>query len=180
MAEPMTTRVEVWPLGADATGIWLLSGDDAWRPALPVMADSEPHAEIELELARHDALDDAVLLHSPSWRTDGAAVVLTYVVVVECGAVVRDRWPGARPVGVRLAQLVGHPSAHSPVEPPAPRYVDVLFHALRHLRFLLDTDAANAAALDKWWRRHLATLRPSLSGMYGQTRVPPSKHPELS
>ena len=39
MMEPMTTRVEVWPVAADELGIWLISGDDAWRPDLPVMAE---------------------------------------------------------------------------------------------------------------------------------------------
>jgi hypothetical protein len=44
MSEPMAVRLEIWPVSADKTGIWLVSGDDAWRPALPVMADTEPHA----------------------------------------------------------------------------------------------------------------------------------------
>ena len=68
MMEPMTTRVEVWPVAADELGIWLISGDDAWRPDLPVMADNEPHFDVELELASHHAKDSTTLLHSTSWR----------------------------------------------------------------------------------------------------------------
>ena len=92
MSEPMTVRPEIWPVAADTAGIWLVSGDDAWRPALPVAADSEPHADVELELSRHGALEDAALLHSTSWRVDGPSIVLTYVTVIRCAGLVLDRY----------------------------------------------------------------------------------------
>ena len=77
MLEPMTVHVEVWPIAADEIGLWLVSGDDCWR-AGPVMADDEPHSEVEYAVSEHMLLDDVALLHSTSWRVDGPRVVLTY------------------------------------------------------------------------------------------------------
>jgi hypothetical protein len=170
MAEPMTVRVEIWPVAADDAGIWLVSGDDAWRAALPVMADSEPHADAELLLSQHDAHNDLTLLHSTSWRVDGPATVLTYVAILSSPGLILDRWSEAKPISLGLAEAVGKPPTHNPVDPPSPRYIDVLMHALRHLRFLLDTDDVNSAALAEQWRRHLAPLEPALAGMYHQDR----------
>jgi len=167
--QPMTVTVEVWPVSADETGIWLLSPDGPW-PSPPVMADSEPHLAVELELIQHTvSLIDVALLHSTSWRTEGTAVILTYVAVVRCPGLVRSTWPDARPVGWPLAEHVGRPPTHAPTEPPAPRYIDVLMHGLRHLRFLLDYDATSAEALNGTWRQHLETLEPALSTMYDRT-----------
>lgn len=168
MSEPMTVRVEVWPVAADEAGIWLLD-TDAWRPNLPVMADTEPHADVELELASHGALAQVRLLHSTSWRMDGPAMMVTYVAVVGLGGLVRERWPAARPVSGELADAVGKPAAHGPTDPPTPRYIDVLMHGLRHLAFLLGTDTTCGDALDEHWRRHLAGLQPALAGLYQET-----------
>lgn len=165
MLEPMTVRAEVWPVAADEVGIWLLSGQDAWRTGA-IMADSEPHAEVDLELATRDIR--AALLHSTSWRTDGTSVILTYMAVINGGSVVRAAWPNALPVTAGLADQVGRPPGHAPDEAPAPRYVDVLMHGLRHLKFLLDgNDATSAAAMGPLWARHLEPLTPALAGMYG-------------
>jgi hypothetical protein len=167
MNEPMTTRVEVWPVAADSAGIWLLSGDDAWRPDLPIPADSEPHAEVELALAIHDATEGVALLHSTSWRVDGPSVILTYVAVIRPRGLVLDEWPDANPVSAELADAVGRPPTHGPTEVPTPRYIDVLIHSLRHLAYLRDSDATSRQALtDPHWQRHLGTLRPALAGMY--------------
>lgn len=169
MAEPMQTWVEIWPVAADPAGIWLLSGDAAWCGDLPVMADSEPHFEVEGLLSTHGVRDDAVLLHSTSWRVDGPRIVLTYVAVIQAGgleALVRDRWPTAGPIGSDFPARAGRPHAHGPNEVPTPRRVDVLMHAVRHLRFLLDSSASNRSAFDANWRRHLDALTPALAGMY--------------
>jgi hypothetical protein len=166
MSEPMTVRVEVWPLAADPAGIWLVSGDDAWRDRLPVMADSEPHADVQLLLAQNNVDFHAALVHSTSWRVDGTSVVVTYIAVLRTPGLVLDSWPDAKPVPLELAAAVGRPPVHGPTEVPVPRYVDVLFHGLRHLRFLLDTDATSRQALDGSWRRHLGALTPALARMY--------------
>lgn len=167
MAENMPVRVELWPLAADDLGIWLISGADAWR-SINVASDTEPHAEAELLIADRLGADArASLLHSTSWRTDGQAVILTYVATFEPpGAYVRDTWPGAAPISPAMAELAGRPITHGAAEPPTPRYLDVLLHAIRHLRFLKDTDESARQAMAPDWRKHLASWEPALSGMY--------------
>jgi hypothetical protein len=163
MTENLPVRVEVWPLGADYEGIWLLSGEDAWRSG-NVTSDSEPHWEIERLLEVADL--KPVLVHSTSWRMDEQAVVLTYVAVPKVADYVLADYPNARPVTRQLQILVGRPPRHSAVEPPAPRYVDVLLHALRHLRFLRDTDAHVSRQLGGHWWMNLEPLEPELMAMY--------------
>ncbi len=163
---PMTVTVEVWPVAADETGLWLLSPDGPWNSP-PVLADSEPHMVAELELIQHQVnLADVAVLHSTSWRTEHTSTVLTYLAVVRVPGLVVGEWPGARPVTVALADHVGRPPTHGPVDPPAPRYIDVLVHGLRHLRFLLPRDATVAAAMPAPWGEHLAAFSPAIAKMY--------------
>jgi hypothetical protein len=171
--QPMTVVVEVWPVAADSTGLWLLSPDGPW-PSPLILADSEPHMAVELELIQHSVnLAQVAVLHSTSWRTEHTSAILTYAAVIDCGdGLVLDVWPDARPISLELARHVGRPPTHGPLEPPAPRYVDVLIHALRHLRFLLGTDATVARALGATWRRHLADLEPAIACMYSEVHQP--------
>ena len=177
---PLAVRVEVWPVAADRFGIWLVSPEgDAWRSDL-LRADNEPHRAVQQVLREHPeqrhaaggAADSVRLLHSPSWRMDRDAVVLTYVAVLGghgSHEYVRDVWPDARPISHELTDAVGKPFPHGPIEPPTPRYIDVLLHGIRHLRFLLDTDDSARAELDDYWQLHLYNLHPALAGMY---RIP--------
>jgi hypothetical protein len=169
---PMTVVTEVWPLAADQTGIWLLAPEGPW-PSEPIPADSEPHMAAELELIQHTVnLADVAVLHSTSWRTEHTSAILTYAAAIRVAGLVLDSWPGARPISLELANHVGRPPTHGPLDPPAPRYVDVLYHALRHLRFLLVTDATVAAALTEAWGVHLAELQPSIAEMYSEVHQP--------
>ncbi|GAA2347133.1 hypothetical protein [Dactylosporangium salmoneum] len=167
MSEPMTVYPEVWPVAADAKGLWLISGDGPWRPALPIYADGDVHQEVELELSSN-GIDraDVVLLHSTSWRADGPAIVLTYIAIVRKPGYVRQNWPGAEPISPLLPAAVGKPPTHAADEAPAPRYVDCLLHAIRHVAFLRDRDATAAAVLDEHWLSALSGLDPALAGMY--------------
>jgi hypothetical protein len=164
--EPMNVTVEVWPVAADETGLWLISGDDAWRYG-PVMADGDVHFDVEMLLHEH-GIGDATALHSTSWRPDGPSVVLTYMAVIAVSGYVRDLWPDAAPITPALAEAVGKPPTHAATEPPIPRYVDVLFHGIRHLHYLAQMDATNAGAMGPLWQRHLAPLEPALAGMYSE------------
>ena len=65
-----------------------------------------------------------------------------------------------------LVYAADEPGPGSPLDPPSPRSVDVLLHAIRHLRFLLDTDDAVRPVLAGDWRRHLAHLQPAPAGRY--------------
>ena len=170
MLEKMGIVVEVWPLAADDAGIWLISGGDAWRSG-PVMHDSDVHFEVQMLLREHGLrLDDAVVIHSTSWRPDGPAVVLTYVAVMKVAGYVLETWPDAAPVTAALPAAVGKPPPHGAADVPVPRVVDVLLHGLRHLKFLAgpDGDAETAAAMDGNLLRHLAPLRPALAQMFSE------------
>lgn len=165
----MKTRTEIWPIAVDKIGVWLLAAD-AWRTGEPIQADSDAHADVLLELARHGlALGDLLEIHSTSWRHDGPSILLTYYAAVDCDGPVLEHWPHAQPIALDAAQAVGRAPSHGGLEAPAPRDVDVLLHALRHLRWRLDTDAdAIATYADRpLWRQHLATLAPALAEMYG-------------
>lgn len=167
MSEPMTIWLEVYPFVADDDVIGLVSGPDAWRTTLPVAADQDIHAEVELLLARHGALDDVLLLHSTSWHPDGPTLVITYVAVLACTGPVRKRWPLTVPVDPNaLTDAVGRPPAHGAAEVPLPRMVDVVLHGLGHLAYLRDRNANVRAVLSPAWQRHLAAFEPTLAGMY--------------
>jgi hypothetical protein len=165
MADHMGVRVELWVVAADQAGIWLVSGDDAWRSDR-ISADEDIHAEVEL-LAYGQAPDLALsVIHSTSWRQDGPGVVLTYIAIAQAGEFVQDRFPAAVPITTELLELVGRPYPHDAAQAPTPRHLDVLMHAVRHLRFLRDTDAPTRGAMSAEWRRHLEAFEPALSGMY--------------
>jgi len=170
MAEPMQVYPEIWPIAADPVGIWLVSGTDAWRPRTPVMADGEPHADVELVLSEHNDRDATALLHSTSWRVDGPHLIVTYLAVLDRPGLVRDHWPNALPISVNMATAVGKPPTHAADQPPAPRHIDVLLHGVRHLAFLIgpNGDATIRSILTDNWPRHLGVFTPTLASMYNQ------------
>jgi hypothetical protein len=127
------------------------------------MADNEPHYYVDSLITNHTILDNAILVHSTSWRVDEPHLILTYIVVIQSTDLVREAWPKAAPISLDLAKAVGKPEPHGA---PVPRYIDVLMHGLRHLRFLLDTDTDNASALNQHWKYHLSQLQPALATMY--------------
>ncbi|MEN3308856.1 MAG: hypothetical protein V7603_5058 [Micromonosporaceae bacterium] len=170
---PMTVEIEVFPLAADHSGIWLVGGHDAWRPGHALDAGTTIHAAAESVLRSRGALDDLVALHSTSWRQAEGVAIHTYMAILAREGSVPGSWPQAVPVDDLLAGAVEKPFLHAATAPPLPRRVDVLRHALRdlewgqrHLRFLLTEDDAVAATLDENWRRHLAAIRPALSNLY--------------
>lgn len=159
----LTVRAEVWPVAADEVGIWLLSGDDAWRSSF-ISTDGEPHSAVERLLDEGHASPE--LMHSTSWRMDGGSVILTYVAIVDCASPVRESWPEARPISAEVLAAVGKPLPTPPTGLPMPRYIDVLAHAIRHIRFLMDTDTEARSAMDERWQTYLKELSPTLTGMY--------------
>ena len=167
MTENMAVIPEVWPVAADQTGIWLVSGGAPWYAA-PVPADSEPHFEIELDLMARGIRDRVALMHSTSWRVDYrlGGLVATYMVVMEADDLVPGCWPGAAPVTLAALEKVGKPTSHAPDEAPSPSHFHVLAHGLRHLRFLVDYDPSNAAALGELMRHHLEPMTPVLATLY--------------
>lgn len=168
---PMIVQAEVWPVAADETGLWLLG--DRPRPSLPVMSDAEPHDYAEMELMQACMWAATKVLHSTSWRVDHDRtqrcnyMVVTYLAVVACDGLVRGEYPDAIPITLAAADAeLGRVPTHGPTQAPAVRQFDVLFHALRHLRFLLVSDATVAHALPPVWGEHLAALDPAIARMY--------------
>jgi hypothetical protein len=170
MTQNTTVRVEVWPLSAARDGIYLVSGIDAWRSA-SLTTDTDPHWMVENLLRQHGAADEAKIIHSTSWRAEDESVILTYVATLDCPDV-EERWPGASLVSLALPEVVDRPHTHAADQPPTPRYVDVMLHGLRHLRFLLEYDVTTAAAFSPAWRSHLEAFAPALAGMYTEEHTP--------
>ena len=166
MCGTMNVQVEVWAVAADTRGIWLVNGGDAWL-SVPIPQDSDPHFEVEIVLRRHAlSADDVRMLHSTSWRADGPHVILTYIAVVDRSGIVVTHWPQALPLGDELLTVVGPPPTNPADAAPLPRYIDVLAHAVRHLRFLQDHDATASAAMPPTLAEHLTRLAPALAGLY--------------
>jgi hypothetical protein len=168
MANDMPVIAEGWVVAADRVGLWLVSGSGAWRTA-PVPSDSGPHFELEMELFGHGITRDQVaLMHSTSWRADGPHLIVTYMVVVNADDLVRGIWRDAMPITVKAADRVGRPRTHAPADPPEPSDFHVLMHGLRHLRYLLDHSATEAAAMGGLWRQHLEPFEPAMAQMYSE------------
>lgn len=172
MQTAMLSYPEVWPLGADEAGLWLLSGETGPWPGEYISAKSDPSTLAELELIRNGINIGATLLHSTSWRIDYDADVdqnfgvYTFMAVVPIDGLVLDRWPDALPITTELADQAGRAPRHGLTELPEVRHWDVLLHGLRHLRFLRETDSDVRAALNEDWRRHLEAFEPAIARMY--------------
>lgn len=177
MSEPMTVRVEVWPVAADPAGLWLLD-HDAWRSTLPVPADSDPFHECKLLLAQH-GLDpnpggDVIELHGTSNRTEGPTLIATHYATVRCDGPVIEHWENAQPIQLELAVALGRAPQHGPTDlPDRIAYAYVLLHTLRHLRHQQDADTDCRALYEPYplFRQHLAVLAPALAQMYGTTEA---------
>lgn len=167
MSEHMGVRVELWVVSADAGGIWLVSGGDALMTA---RIDADSFIQSEMELLAHEHFPGVQLdvTHSTSWRQSGPAMLTTYVAIARPPEFVQDRWPDALPLTTELLAEVGKPFPHAPNGAPLPRRVDVLMHAVRHLRFLRDFDVPTSAAMDANWKRHLESFEPALACMFDE------------
>jgi hypothetical protein len=102
---------------------------------------------------------DGRVLHSTSWRFDGARIVLTYVALPDPMRAA----PGRRLVGAHLAHGL-LPASPTPVRLSRD---EVAAHACRHLAFLKATDAAVARAARAFphiWELIDANFAPSLAG----------------
>lgn len=189
-------EVEVYPLTAHDAGIRILSGGKSWGDGWLVGADSYPHGEVLLRLAEHglDGEDptQVPVIHSSSWRPHYLypRVILTYFAVIDAGPDVIDRWPDSAPVRRDLLERHGRPvdsDPHAAAEEPLPRDLDVMFHAIRHLRLITNPAGEAYDALIHrdmrrlagppmetstpgehvtWWDVHLAGLRGAVSGLY--------------
>jgi hypothetical protein len=145
------------PVQAEVFVVWL-NGD---RLELTGPCGAAPWI-IELETAEHpmetvarivrDAIGQATVVHSTSWRRDREAVILSFVAVI--GPEARGSMESA-PVGrSELAR------SQATAAPEQIAYQQVLEHGLRHLAWLAREDVVVAAELTPGWHAALSGYVP--------------------
>jgi hypothetical protein len=154
--EPDGWNVE-GPVRAEIFMIWLnadrleLTGPDGARPWILQLADGE-HPVEAVERIVSGLVGPPVLVHSTSWRRDGSAVILSFVVVIgpeqatEMESAPISRAELARSEATRAPATIGH--------------AQVLEHGLRHVAWLAQDDDVVAERLTGRWRDALAAYVP--------------------
>jgi hypothetical protein len=143
-------RAEIFLVWLDADRI-ALTGPDGARPWLVQLDDLEHPVETVARIVR-GVVGEPLLVHSTSWRREGAAVILSFLVVIA-----PDQVGEMDSAPIRRAQLARSEVARAPA---AIGGSQVLEHALRHLAWLAEDDPVVAARLGPKWRAALAGYVP--------------------
>ena len=142
---------------AEVFVVWLngdaleLTGPCGAAPWLIELGATDHPVETVDRLVREN-VGEPMLVHSTSWRHDGDAVILSFIVVIDDMAV------GAMESGrIPRAEL-----ARSAATAPPTRIddVQVIEHALRHLAWLANDDPVVSTELPARWRAVLADYVP--------------------
>ena len=96
---------------------------------------------------------EPIVVHSTSWRSEPARVILTYVAAVVAPAALSPYLAEERVAKTELAR------GEATAAPVAIAEAQVLEHALRHLAWLVRDDSAVSEALAPW-RHHLDAYVP--------------------
>ena len=144
------------PVRAEIFLIWLnadrieITGPDGPRAWL-VELDEVEHPVEAVDRIVHDLVGPPLLVHSSSWRREGSAVVLTFVVVI-----------GPEQVGGESAPVEREELARSEATraPTAIATAQVLEHGLRHLAWLVKDDPVVAGRLSPGWHDALSGYVP--------------------
>ena len=145
------------PVRGEIFMVWLgsegieITGPDGARPWIVQLEDAEHPVEAVDRIVR-DLVGPPLLVHSTSWRRDGTAVVLSFVIVI--GPV---QVGGMESTPVARAELARSEAARAP---EAIGTDQVLEHGLRHLAWLAQEDAVVADRLSPAWRVNLAAYVP--------------------
>jgi hypothetical protein len=157
MAEPPLPFDVEGTVKAEVYLVWLedgsirLGGPDgprAWE--LEIGAGEHPVEAVD-RIVRH-AVGEPLLVHSTSWRREGGAVVLSFLVVVDPGLVT------GQPSIVVGREDLARSSARA--APAVIATIQVLEHALRHLAWLAEDDDVVRHELSEEWRAALAGYVP--------------------
>jgi hypothetical protein len=142
---------------AEVFVIWLngddleLTGPCGPAPWLIELEATDHPVEIVGELVR-DNVGKPMLVHSTSWRHDGDAVILSFVVAIDAAALgTMDSAPIPRSELARSTATAA---------PTLIAYHQVMEHALRHLAWLAVDDPAVSAELPAGWKVALADYVP--------------------
>jgi len=145
------------PVQAEVFVVWLngdhleLTGPCGAAPWLIELGEVEHPVAIVERIVR-DVVGPPVLVHSTSWRRDGAAVVLSFVVVIAPGLVGEmESAPIDRSELARSAATAA---------PESIEYGQVLEHGLRHLAWLVVDDAVVRHELSDGWPVALESYTP--------------------
>lgn len=145
------------PVQAELFVVWLngdrleLTGPCGAAPWLVELREDDHPVETVSRLVR-EVIGEPRLVHSTSWRREGRAVILTFVVVID-GELVGSA--ESRPLG-RVDLARGGATA-------APRSIgfeQVVEHGLRHMSWLAQDDPVVARELPPPWREALAAYAP--------------------
>ena len=142
---------------AEILVVWLngdeleLTGPCGAAPWLIELEATDHPVETVARLVREN-VGEPMLVHSTSWRHDGDAVILSFIVVIDEAAV------GAMDSGlIRRAELARSAATAAPTRIDD---VQVIEHALRHLAWLAVDDPVVSAELPPRWRTVLADYVP--------------------
>ena len=147
----------VGPVQAELFVVWLhgdrleLTGPYGAAPWLLQLAETDHPVEAVDRMVR-DVLGDPLLVHSTSWRRDRAALILSFVVVIDAALVGSME---SVPL-VRSGLARGGATA-------APREIgfeQVVEHGLRHMAWLATDDPVVRAELPPDWHAVLAGYVP--------------------
>ena len=137
--------------------VWLkggrleLTGPDGSVPLMLQLDDAE-HPVAVVERIVSGLVGPPMLVHSTSWRRDGSAVILSFVVVISpAQAGPMDSAP------IRRADLARSGATQAPA---SIGFTQVLEHGLRHLAWLARDDAVVAERLPDGWHRALSDYVP--------------------
>jgi hypothetical protein len=153
---PITFRVQ-GPVQAEVFTIWLagdhleLTGPCGASPWLIEVAAAEHPVEVVARLVR-DVIGEPLLVHSTSWRRDGDAVILSFIVVI-----------GGDLVGAMESLPIGRSELARGSASAAPRSIasaQVVEHGLRHMAWLAKDDPTVAAELPPAWHALLSSYVP--------------------
>jgi hypothetical protein len=147
----------VGPVRADVFLVWLngdrieIAGPDGARSWVIQLEDAEHPVEAVQRIVA-GLVGPPLLVHSTSWRREGAAVILSFLAVI-----------GPEQVGpMESAPVIRAELARSEATraPKAIADAAVLEHALRHLAWLATDDEVAAARLSPAWKSALAAYVP--------------------
>ena len=145
------------PVQAELFVVWLhggqleLTGPCGAAPWLIELGETDHPVEAVTRVVR-DVLGEPLLVHSTSWRRDRAALVLSFVVVIEAALVgTMDSVPLAR------SDLARGGATAAPREIG---FAQVVEHGLRHMAWLAKDDPVVAAELPAEWHLALAGYIP--------------------
>jgi hypothetical protein len=145
------------PIRAEVFVVWLagehleLTGPCGAAPWILELGEDEHPVEVVDRIVR-DVVGEPLLVHSTSWRRDGGAVILSFVVVIEAG-LVGDM--ASEPIA--RAELA---RSSATAAPRAIAHAQVVEHGLGHMAWLLADDPVVARELAGPWRDILAGYVP--------------------